>query len=221
MYRLTLGKRIVLACCAITFLFSGTPSADADTPSGAMVLDVSGATAPQVEPFAILGAGTRLVLEPSSELEFVHLSSCELVRIRGGILTVRARGFMAAGGEVLMHTDEDCPKKARLRAETRTTGIRFRSINLQRPVLIPEKPTIVLPDADATRLMIARMNDGTTVIDLAVSGAVVPWPPSRPGLTRGATYLLRVTIGADVLSAVFKVRTDGGNSRLPVVLTLD
>ncbi len=221
MDRLTLGKSMVLACCAATLVFLRTPSVEADTRTGAMVLDVLGLTAPQVEPFAMLNAGTRLVLEPSSELEFVHLSSCELVRIRGGVLTVRARGFTAAGGDVLMRTDEDCPKKARLRAETRTTGIRFRSINQTRPVLFPERPSLVLPDGDVARLTISLKGGETTVIDVAVSGAVVAWPPSRPGLTRGREYVLAVTIGDDVLSTVFKVRADGGDSRLPVVLSLD
>jgi len=204
----------------------GAGASDQDV---AMVLDVSGTSNPKAEAFSMLQDGARFDLGADGEIELVHLNSCELIRLKGGIVEVHTLGF-DADSEVILHSEEECPVEARLgtetspdgvilrNRETTTGGVTLRARNIE---LIPDRPILVL-DRSFTSAEIIDLDKRLRLHIWSGKERILRWPVAKDGLKRKTRYILLVTF-LDGSSRYIEllVNPEGGQRRLPVILRSD
>lgn len=186
----------------------------ADDDDAAMVLDIIGTTNPAVEPFSMLKNETMLQLGDNSEVELVHLNSCELIRVKGGTIEVSDFGIDASGKE-LLRGDDECPEEARLTGETTTGGVTLRTGDV---VLVPARPVLVLA-APAVDVMLAMAETKTLLHKWAPAKRILSWPKDLEPLPGKTRFLLTVRYAdRPDRHAVLLVDPDGRKHRLPILL---
>ena len=105
-----------------SLLFSFLPMlASAQEPPAAMVMAVSGKTAPPVAAMAEIASGTKLQLDPGTELTVLDYARCKMVTVSGGSLTVTRFDFMA-DGKIVGEVDAPCPRFHQLSAGGAVAG---------------------------------------------------------------------------------------------------
>jgi hypothetical protein len=84
--------------------------ASAYSAAAAIVTEVSGTTTPPLAVHQEVAPGTSIALRPGAHLSLLHYTSCSIVTLNGGKVTVTADGVDASPGNVESSTPGPCPK---------------------------------------------------------------------------------------------------------------
>jgi hypothetical protein len=101
--------------------------ADAQSAS-ALVLEKSGATVPEVQPYSEIPVGTTVSLPSGARLVFLHYQTCKTVTAVGGKVVFDAFTYTATGGSKPQEVRTPCPPTVRLRGQGEMVGVVMRSI---------------------------------------------------------------------------------------------
>ena len=145
--RLTLG----IAVLALLWVPSG---ADAQNAS-ALVLDKSGATAPEVQPYSEIAVGATVALPSGTKLVFLHYQTCRTVTVVGGTVAFGAYTYTVTGGGKPEEVRTPCPPMVRLRGQGEVAGVVMRAISPE--VRLSVAPTFVLVGERADYLSPVRL----------------------------------------------------------------
>jgi hypothetical protein len=91
--------RTAIACAGISIGLA-SPVALAGKPA-ALVLTLSGAVVPDIEPMSELEVGAVLTLDADAEVEFLHYALCQEIVVRGGEMLITDQGHRIKDGKVI------------------------------------------------------------------------------------------------------------------------
>src|SRR6187397_1369620 len=89
--------------------------ARAGEPPAALVMAVSGGTTPPVAAMSEIPSGTKVQLDPGTELTVLDYARCKMVTVNGGALTVTRFDFMT-DGKIVAEIEAPCPRIHQLSA---------------------------------------------------------------------------------------------------------
>jgi hypothetical protein len=188
--------RTSAACRALTVFVlaigaSITPActARADTAS-ALILEGTGLTVPDVQPYSEVHAGSRVQLKEGAKLVFLFYPTCTRVEVIGGTVTFGARQYDVSNGSE-SHTKVACPQKiARRTSGSEPAGIMMRGL-VDRRWKLPNRPSIALVGERADDFAsLTVMNDQRLVLQAPIKGHVFKWPADAPDLPSRGSYKL-------------------------------
>jgi hypothetical protein len=201
------GRYLGLGMAVLAWLWA--PSvADAQNAS-ALVLEKSGSTTPDVQPYSEIAVGATVALASGAKLVFLHYQTCRTVTVVGGSVTVGAYAYTTTGGSKPQEVRTPCPPMVRLKGQGEVAGVVMRSISPT--VRLSVSPSFALVGEradDFTAVAVTR--DGTTLLEAPLAGRGFRWPTSAPPLAVNTNYeLLLVPKAADKGRVTVKFRTDG------------
>lgn len=186
------GKGL-FAVIAVLFL---SASASAANEPAALVLDVSGTTAPQLEAFSEINTNTPVVLDADATVEFMHYAKCETVVLRGGRLVFSSQRYQLRGGQVVRTKRADCPKSVAISGASQIGGVVMRDLGGASVVRVSQKPSLAFIGEESNGYStIYIRQDGKDILTGKLDGRVFHWPASAPALQANSSY--SVTLGAD------------------------
>lgn len=198
---LALGISALVSLCAPS-------AADAQNPS-ALVLEKSGATTPEVQPYSEIAVGTTVSLAPGAKLVFLHYQTCRTVTVVGGSVMFGGLAYTAAGGARPQEARTPCPPMVRLKGQGEVAGVVMRSISPTVKLSVSPSFALVGERADDFTAM-AVSRDGTMLIEAPLAGRGFRWPASAAPLAVNTNYeLLLVPKAADKGRVTVKFRTEG------------
>ena len=181
LWRLTLG----IAALASLWIPSG---ADAQNAS-ALVLEKSGATTPDVQPYSEVAVGTALSLQSGARLVFLHYQTCRTVTVVGSKVAFELYTYTITGGSKPQEVRTPCPPTVRLRGQGEVAGTLMRSI--VPGVSLSTSPTFVLVGDRADDFAAVRVSQaGTTLLEAPLAGRGFRWPREAAPLIANADYEL-------------------------------
>jgi len=185
------------------------PSAAVAQNASALVLEKSGATTPEVQPYSEIAVGATVSLASATKLVFLHYQTCRTVTVVGGRVTFGTYAYTAKGGGKPQEVQTPCPPMVRLKGQGEVAGVVMRSIFPT--VRLSVSPSFVLVGEradDFSAVAVAR--DGTILLEAPLSGRGFRWPASAAPLAVNANYeLLLVPKAAHQGRVTVKFRTEG------------
>lgn len=166
--------------------------AAAQTASG-MLMEVSGQTEPAVQALSEVQPGFTVKLAPGAKLSFVHYSTCKLVNVEGGTVTLKLTAYTVTDGKVL-NEQKRCPKRFALVAGGSTEAgalvVRGDTATAKaRPMAA--RPIVLLAGVAADSYSAAELRSGDKLVaTMTVSGRRAVLPDSAPALKAGEVYQL-------------------------------
>ena len=213
------GKYLGWGLAVLAWL--GVPGA-ADAQNGsALVLEKTGATVPEVQPFSEIAVGATLSLASGTKLVFLHYPTCQTVTVVGGRVTFGTHAYTAAGGSKPDEVRTPCPPTVRLKGQGEVAGMVMRSI--LPTVRLSVSPSLVLVGGradDFTAVVVSR--GGTMLLEAPLAGRRFRWPSSAAPLAVNTTYeLLLVPKAADKARVTVEFRTEGQPADQLTLISVD
>lgn len=175
-------------CIALLVLLWVPSGADAQNAS-ALVLEKTGATVPEVQPYSEIAVGATVSLQPGARLVFLHYQTCRTVTAVGGAVAFGGLTYTITGGSKPEEVRTPCPPTVRLRGQGEMAGVLMRSISPE--VRLSLSPTFVLVGARADDFAAVRVSQGgTTLLEAPLSGRGFRWPPGTAPLVANTDYEL-------------------------------
>jgi hypothetical protein len=194
----------------ICLFFFAAAEAKAGKPA-ALALDVSGPTAPAIEPFSELETKSPIELAPDTTIEFLHYATCQAVTVRGGRLNFTSQRYLFKGGKILDTKRAECPKKVALSGASQIGGVVLRGRkNPNAPLKVTTRPSFVLVGAKArgfTKIQILQNSD--LVLEAMLTGRVFHFPESAPTLEKGQSYEVVLTPSGGGKPRKFSLKAKG------------
>lgn len=191
----------------------------ADDPA-ALILDIAGASEPELFPFSEVTAGAKVALADDATLTFVHYGSCREVSMTGGEIAFERRRYRIKGGRVLFERTQDCPREVALNEDGTAAGLLMRGGDGS-GLHLGVRPRFVLVGAKADGVVAARFVDGETEIAaVPVARRLVAWPADQPDLNAGDAYAVDL-IWADGTRIRYPFEASGRVRKARVLLRLD
>lgn len=106
--------RCALAVFAFAACAGSAGNAIADSNSVALVTELSGSIKPALQVHRELAPGTRIDLGAAGRVSLLHYSSCTIVTVSGGIVTVTEGGVQAKPANIESSTPGPCPRVHRI-----------------------------------------------------------------------------------------------------------
>jgi hypothetical protein len=153
---------IAFACLvSMTSLLAGSLAhADAgDAAPVALVMEISGATRPLLAVHREIAPGTRIGLDPGARLALLHYSTCTIVTVTGGNVSVTAQGVDTDAAAARSAKPGPCPRVHRI---TLAGPGPLGGVVLSRAIGPPNPPLVVAADA----VVILSGGPGATSADL-------------------------------------------------------
>jgi len=200
-------RRLTLSIAVLALLW--VPSgADAQS-AAALVLEKSGATTPEVQPYSEIAVGATLSLQSGARLVFLHYQTCRTVTVVGGQVAFEAFTYRIMGGSKPEEVRTPCPPTVRLRGQGDVAGTLMRSI--VPGVRLSVVPTFVLVGDRADDFAAVRVSHGgTTVLEAPLAGRGFRWPTGAAPLVADTDYeLALVPKAADKARVTVKFRAEG------------
>ena len=187
----------------------------------ALTTSINGQTEPAVETFSELQSDTRLVLDPDTEVEFVHYATCQTVIVKGGRLSFTAERFLLKDGTIVATKRAKCPKTVVLAGASQIGGLVLRSpggSNLR----VGASPTFVLVgDGTESVERITVSQDGRTIAEAANPGRAFDWPKDAPPLRDGQAYTVTVTVKGATEPKTFNIQSQGSGAEALTLIRLN
>ena len=178
---LTLGIAVLVSLCA--------PSGAHAQNASALVLEKSGATTPDVQPYSEVAVGTALSLSSGARLVFLHYQTCRTVTVVGSKVAFELYTYTITGGSKPQEVRTPCPPTVRLRGQGEVAGTLMRSI--VPGVSLSTSPTFVLVGDRADDFAAVRVSQaGTTLLEAPLAGRGFRWPTGAAPLIANADYEL-------------------------------
>jgi len=214
-------------CAFLIFIIVGWVSlgkdiATAQTAS-ALVLEKSGATNPEVQPYTEILVGKTISLSPETRLTFQHYHTCHTVTVAGGAINFEAKAYFIKGGQKKKETQTPCPKKVTLKAGGEAGGVLMRSMMSRNLLTLSPHPTFVLVGKHAHHFAFVRVSqEGKEVLKSRLEGPRFQWPTEAISLSADAEYelaLIPAVAGALPVKKKFRVtNTPSGQTIKGLVL---
>ena len=182
----------------------------------ALVMDVIGASEPEIMAFDELGDGSSVTLEAEAELSMTFYPTCEDLTIRGGTVKIAAGKLDIAGGEIVSRAKGECPGHVKLSpSDVINASIVTRSVK-PRPWINPQPLMIGLVGANARNYekIGVYAKDGV-IFEAPLDGRSVVWPAETAPLELGKQYLVVLT-GTDIQMFAARVLPDKDAPRVTV-----
>lgn len=194
--------------------------AEAQTAS-ALVLEKSGATVPDVQPYTEVAVGTTVSLGSSTKLVFLHYLSCRTVTVVGGHVAFGAYTYTATGGGRPQELRTPCPPMVRLRGQGEVAGVLMRSISPN--VRLSVTPSFVLVGERADDFATVRVSRGeATLLEASLAGRGFRWPSGTAPLAVNTDYdLLLVPKAKDQTRVTVRFRTEGQDADQLTLISVD
>lgn len=199
-------------------------------PAAALVLEKTGASAPDVKPYTEIQVGNVIALTGKATLVFLHYGTCQTIAVVGGTITFSEQAYDVKDGVKEILPGGRCPQKVRLQARSgpQLGGAMFREVRpkLAAPLVVPPRPVFIMTGehlSDFTSLKISKGD--TVVLTAAIEGPTFRWPAEAP-LADGHVYDLafvpKASSEAAVITLKFTVRAPGDAKQDQlVVVTID
>jgi len=189
------GSRHHLAWRAVGLsLMLALSSAPAAAAVVALALEINGDTDPALEPFTEIESGTSISLGPTTEIEFLHYTTCQTIVVRGGRITFTEQQYLVQKGELVNANRTKCPEVAEAGKDSSIGGVLMRGAGdglKLRPV-----PQFAFVGASRSAFNELRVLKGETVLLTApLESFRFDWPEAKGGLAAGNDYALEL-IGA-------------------------
>lgn len=163
-------------------------AAQAQIPS-ALVLEKSGATVPEVQPYSEIPSGTTISLRGNARLVFVHYHQCQTVAVVGGTIKFGAETYAITGGKKESEIRTPCPRPVALKAGGEMAGVMLRSAFTNVMVKFSERPAFVLVGKRADDFSSLRVTqEDKTVLEVPLEGRHFRWPKEAPVLAAASGY---------------------------------
>ncbi len=197
---LTLG----IALIAVLWIPS---RADAQNAS-ALVLEKTGTTVPDVQPYSEVAVGTTVSLQPGARLVFLHYQTCRTVTAVGSTVVFGGLNYTVTGGSKPEEARTPCPPVVRLRGQGEMAGVLMRTISPD--VKLSPSPSFALVGARADDFAAVRVSQGgTTILEAPLTGRGFRWPAGPAPLAANTDYeLVLVPKTAGTTQVTLKFRTE-------------
>jgi hypothetical protein len=107
-------RTAVIACVGLAPMLVAANAIAADVAPVAVVMEVAGTTRPPLSVHRELPPGTRIALERGARVALLHYSSCSIVTVSGGDITVTAQGLETTEGADKSAKPGPCPRVHRI-----------------------------------------------------------------------------------------------------------
>src|SRR5713101_4107834 len=107
--------RLTLSIAILVSL--GAPSGAEAQNASALVLEKTGATVPEVQPYSEIAVGTTVSLQPGARLVFLHYQTCRTVTAVGSTVVFGGLNYTVTGGSKPEEARTPCPPVVRLRGQ--------------------------------------------------------------------------------------------------------
>jgi hypothetical protein len=197
----------VLALFTLLFAYSVV---DAQTPS-ALVLDKSGATVPEIQPYSEVLSGTTISLRNGARLVFVHYYTCKTVTAVGGTIKFGAETYAITGGRMESETRSPCPRKVILTTGGEMAGVLARAGLTGLLLKFSNQPNFVLVGKRADDFASVRvLKEERALLEARLDGRLFRWPVDAAPLSGDTDYemvLIPRLSGAPPVKMRFSVTT--------------
>ena len=200
--------RRLMPSIAVLALLCVPSGADAQNAS-ALVLEKSGATTPEVQPYSEIAVGATVSLSSGARLVFLHYQTCRTVTVVGSKVAFGTYTYTITGGSKPEEVRTPCPPTVRLRGQGEVAGTLMRSI--VPGVRLSLSPTFALVGERADDFAAVRVSrGGTRLLEAPLAGRGFRWPREAAPLVANADYeLVLVPKAADKAGVTVKFRAEG------------
>jgi hypothetical protein len=161
------------------------------TPS-ALVLEMDGNSTPPLQPYNEIAAGSMISLSDTSQLVFLHYTTCRTVNVIGGIIVFDVNTYTLTGESKRSDMRSPCPRTVRLKAEGETAGAIIRKVPYVSHTFSPQ-PNFLLVGIRASDFTSIRIfKDDREVLQSPIDGRWFRWPKGVTPLTKGEVYQLNL-----------------------------
>ncbi len=206
------GSCIFLVVIAVAWMLSDDISV-AEMPS-ALVLEKSGVTNPDVQPYTEISVGKTITLSPMARLTFQHYHTCHTVIVIGGAVRFEAKTYIIKGGNKEREKQTPCPKTVNLKDGGEAGGVFMRSMMSRNLLTLSPHPNFVLVGKRANEFASVRVSRGAQeVMKSPLDGRRFQWPAQAVSLSADTEYEVAL-IPADLesLPVIKKFRVKSAKS---------
>lgn len=205
-----IAGRLALSIALLAWL--GVPSGAEAQNASALVLEKTGATVPDVQPYTEIAVGSTVSLPPGARLVFLHYQTCRTVTAVGGTVAFGGLTYTITGGSRPVEVRTPCPPTVRLRGQSEMAGVLMRSISPE--VKLSLLPSFVLVGARADDFATVRVSQGgTKVLESPLNGRAFGWPAGAAPLIANTDYeLVLVPKVEDKTKITLKFRAESGTA---------
>lgn len=191
---MNLAGAIKIIVCLLVFSVSilTWAVASAQRPS-ALVLEKSGATVPEVQPYSEIPSGATISLRDNARIVFVHYRQCQTVIVVGGTIKFGAETYAISGGKKESEKRTPCPKVVALKAGAETAGVLVRSGLTGVMLNFAPRPAFILVGKRADDFPSVRViKDKKVLVEAPVQGRTFRWPSDAIPLPVETNYDLEL-----------------------------
>jgi hypothetical protein len=194
----------------------------ADIAPVAVVMEVAGATRPPLSVHREVPPGTRITLERGSRVALLHYSSCSIVTVSGGAVTVTAQGLETSDGAEQSAKSGPCPRVHRITlAGPGPLGgvVVSRGGTATPPVVVAASARLIVTGGGTVRAaQLLDDNDKVVVDALPIRDSELTLPDT---LVLRRPYVLRLRIDRQDAPIDIPISTAGPSAGAMLVLRID
>ncbi|MEO8676893.1 MAG: hypothetical protein ABI569_15065 [Casimicrobiaceae bacterium] len=208
------GRAIAFGCSLISYVLASAAAAQG-LPPAAMVLDVTGQTAPALKARDEISVGTTIALQPTAQITILHYAACSIATIRGGSVSISPSQIDASAENIVSARKGPCPRVHRLSttaSHPSSGAVVMRS--LPTPLYLSPEVYFSVTGSGAGEPRSAEVFDEKNETRIAVLTVEGPAVKSAQLLPAGQKYVLRLLLkGRDTaLEIPFTVRSEANVS---------
>ena len=190
----------------------GWPSGAGAQNASALILEKTGTTVPEVQPYSEVAVGATVSLQASTRLVFIHYQTCRTVTVVGGTVVFGGLTYTITGGNKPEEVRTPCPPTVRVRGQGETAGVLMRTISPE--VRLSLSPNFALVGARADDFAAVRVSQGgAKLLEAPLSGRGFRWPAGTAPLVANTDYeMVLVPKAGGTTQVTVKFRAERGTS---------
>lgn len=198
------GKLVVMiGIVVMSVVTGGVALAQA---ASALVLEMSGPTIPDLQPYSEIPPDKTISLPSGARLVFLHYKTCRTVTVVGSTVIFGAWKYNITGGTKELDVETPCPRQVALKSGGELAGTLLRNL-----LVLSIQPTFVVVGERAGNMASVRVSKGDKVVlDAPLEGRHFSWPAGAAPLAVNSEYnlaLIPSAAGATPVMMKFKAVT--------------
>lgn len=195
--------------------------------TSALVLEKSGASVPEMQPYSEIAAGTTISLPKRAKLVFLHYYTCQTVAVVGGTISFGGETYTITGGKKESEKRSPCPRKVALKAGGEMGGIMVRSLRIGSSLKFSTRPAFVLVGKRANEFASVQVSkEDKELLQAPLEGRHFRWPKDAAPLSANTYYrmvLIPTVPGAAPVKTKFFVTapTEGPGGKAMVLIRVE